>query len=129
MARPRKPTNILHLAGAFKKDPQRLAARQAEPKPAAPLGACPDWMDDTERACWQWIVDRVPAGVLGNCDDGIVELTAWLRAQFVARKADRADRALLRQCYTELGCTPSSRSRVQAKPTEDEKPKNDFAAV
>lgn len=129
MARPRKPTNILKLAGAFRKDPQRLRQREAEPKPNGPLGAPPGWLDDIERECWQWIVARIPAGVLGDSDEGALELTAWLRAQLITRKADRADRALYKAMLAELGMTPASRSKVQAKPTEDDQPKSEFAAV
>lgn len=128
MARPRKPTNILQLAGAFKKDPQRFAARSSEPKPSGPIGAAPDWLNDTERTCWQWIVDRCPAGVLSNADEGAVELAASMRAQVITRQADGEDRRLLKALYTELGMTPASRSRVSAKKSDDG-PKNDFAAI
>lgn len=128
MPRPRKPTNVLFLAGAFKKNPQRLKARQNEPQPSAPPGGPPEWFDEKERAAWQWIIDRCPPGVLGNSDDGILELAAYLRALLVTRQADSKDRVLLKGCYAELGMTPASRSKVQAKPSED-KPKNEFAAV
>ncbi|MFT5394742.1 MAG: hypothetical protein ACI8PT_004954 [Gammaproteobacteria bacterium] len=36
--RPRKPTSILELSGAFKKDLQRRAARANEPKLIAEIG-------------------------------------------------------------------------------------------
>lgn len=128
MARPRKPTNVLHLAGAFRKNPQRLAARANEPKPGAPLGDPPTWMDARERECWHWIADRCPPGVLTNADEGALELAAEMRALVVKRKADGETRRLLKALYTELGMTPASRSKVHAK-TGDDRPTNEFAAV
>jgi hypothetical protein len=129
MARPRKPTNILYLSGAFKKNPQRAEARANEPKPSAPAGDPPDWLNQSEREAWTWIVARCAPGVLGNSDDGILELTAGLRALLTQRNLDVKGRALLKACYAELGMTPASRSKVHARPGGEEKPKNAFAAV
>lgn len=144
MARPRKPTNVLHLSGAFKHNPDRLAARANEPKPSGPVGDPPDNMDVETARCWREIVAEAPPGVLTNADRGILAIAADLR-----RHAEQGDPvnvaprgaepeyeyvtdpkkiALLVRCYTELGMTPASRSKVQAKPTE-EAPINAFAAV
>src|SRR5688500_1943592 len=46
MPRPRNPTGVLQLSGAFRKDPQRLAARAHEPQFMKGLGEPPDWLDD-----------------------------------------------------------------------------------
>lgn len=129
MARPRKPTNVLMLAGAFKKNPQRLRERFAEPKPSGPIGDPPAWMNAKERQQWHDIVSECPPGVLSNADRGIVELTVTLREAVVRRRLDVKGRALLKACYAELGMTPASRSKVKTAPKDDEKPKNEFAAV
>lgn len=117
------------LAGAFKKDPQRLRERALEPKPTGPIGEAPAWMDDFERNAWVEVVEEAPPGVLTNADRGILTIVAQLRASIAQRTADTKDRALLKACYAELGMTPASRSKVKAAQQEDEKPKNEFAAV
>jgi hypothetical protein len=40
--RPRKPTNLLEMSGALKKNPKRGKAREGEPRPDASLGAPPE---------------------------------------------------------------------------------------
>lgn len=129
MGRPRKPTNVLEFTGAFDKNPQRKAARANEPTPAAAAGDAGDWMTEQEKAAYVWVKERCAPGVLGNCDEGILELTAVLRAALVARTIDAKGRAQLRLCYTDLGMTPASRSKVQGKPSDPSKPANEFAAV
>lgn len=143
MARPRKPTNVLHLAGAFRKDPQRLAARAHEPKPTGPIGEPPVGTDEQVARCWRDTISEAPPGVLTNADRGVLLLMAKLRlhaeqgdpyvtddGQVVetVRIYDTKRLTLLLRCYTELGMTPASRSKVQAK-QPDEKPANEFAAV
>jgi len=128
MARPRKPTNVLQLAGAFKKNPARGRERANEPKPNGPVGDPDAWMDETQRKCRDWIIRKCPAGVLGDCDEGILEIAAQLRAMQVNGQIDNKGLALLKACYTELGMTPASRSKVQAaKP--DAPAAGEFAAV
>lgn len=127
MPKPRKPTNLLHLTGAFARNPGRYADRVNEPKPSGPVGEPPDWFNKTQRESWFWILARCTPGTLGNSDEGILELTAVLRADVMLRKADGRTRTLLRQCYAELGMTPASRSKVPAKP--DERQPNAFTAV
>lgn len=44
--RPPKPTDLLLLTGAGRKNPKRLKAREGEPTPPGPIGAPPSkWMD------------------------------------------------------------------------------------
>lgn len=128
MPAPRKPTNILHLSGAFKKNPQRLAERALEPVPTGPIGDPPDWMEEYECAAWATFVAEAPPGVLTNADRGVLELACVLRALVKQRQADGKDRSLLKAIYAELGMTPSSRSKVKVS-HEKEAPQNAFAAV
>ena len=139
--RPRKPTNVLQLSGAFRKDPQRLAARANEPQPDGPIGEAPAYMNEDEARVWGEIIAECPTGVLTNADRGILAVTVSMRLHaeqgepFVVdgvptsvRIFDTKKIALLMRCYTELGMTPASRSKVSAKTTKVEEI-NEFAAV
>jgi phage terminase small subunit len=144
MARPRKPTGLLLLNGGLEHNKKRYADRANEPKPTGPIGEPPEGMDADVARCWREIVAESAPGVLTVSDRGILAIAADLR-----RHSERGDPvnvaergqepvyeyvtdpkkiALLVRCYTELGMTPASRSKVQAKP-QDEKPASAFAAV
>lgn len=150
MARPRKPTNILHLAGAFKKNPQRLEARAHEPKFTTGLGEAPDWLDTHAVEEWQRVTpDLEKAGVTSRVE--ATALATYCQAVSRMRKAEKeifrdgitimtesglkkhpavgiAERAavIVRAFASEFGMTPASRSKVQARPNE-QKPINEFA--
>ena len=114
--RPRKPTRVLELTGAFKKDPQRRKDREGEPEVSAPLGAPPDQLDESERARWNEIKRTAPW--LGAPDRGVVEQTCRLWTLMRSRKATTAEMKLLSTNFTLLGMTPSSRSRVKVPPAK-----------
>jgi phage terminase small subunit len=143
MARPRKPTNVLQLAGAFKKNPDRGRARANEPRPTGAIGDPPDALSEAVRKAWHDTVAEAPPGVLTNADRGILTLVAMLRDHaehgeiYITREGvvtdervwDTKKLALLKSCYTELGMTPASRSKVQIKPAEEAATVTSFAAV
>ena len=87
MARPRKPSNVLELKGAFSKNPKRGAARANEPDPVGDIGEAPAYLDENEKACWHEIVKMCHAGSLCAADALIVEhgarVLAALRAALV----------------------------------------------
>lgn len=112
MPRARKPTALLELTGAFKKNPQRKKNRIAEPKPTGELGERVERLTKLEAACWDRIVKLAPPGVLKDSDEAIVELTARLWARLKSGKAKAADATQLRTCLQQLGMTPASRSLV-----------------
>lgn len=143
MARPRKPTNILHLTGAFKKDPQRLAARINEPNLPTGLREPPEWLDTHGQEEWARIVpdlesagvtSRIEATALGcYCQavsrlrkaeaeifrDGITIMTdSGLKKHPAVSIAERAA-LIVAKFAGEFGMTPASRSRVSAKPHEE----------
>ena len=71
MARPRKPTAIMELVGAYRKNPQRRPQNEPEPRgpfPDDPPGHLPPEL----KAAWQAIVDVVPVGVLQASDIFVV---------------------------------------------------------
>jgi phage terminase small subunit len=117
MARPRKPTAVLELTGAFKKDPQRR--RENEPKPSGPLGEEPLHFDEELKAIWRELVVMVPAGVLTISDRWLVELACRTMQQVRKGTALAAERNLLLSCLSRMGLTPADRSKI-AVPKEKE---------
>lgn len=125
MARPRKPTNVLELKGAFKKDPQRAATRENEPEPQGEIGDPPNHLSVDERKCWVEIVSMCHAGTLCAADRLVVEHGA--RILWALRSAeeyvDTKLMARLEAVLGKLGLTPADRSKVQVlKPKENANP-------
>lgn len=124
MARPRKPTAALELNGAFKKNKGRT---RVDPRTTGPLGPPPSDFSPAEKDRWREIARIAPEGVLANAERGVVELCCKLWA--VLRKDGVGGRyglntgqgALLLQCFSKLGMTPSDRAKVAVSP-ETEKP-------
>lgn len=117
MARPRTPTNVLELRGAFDKDPQR---RREDPRVEAGLGEPPSYFDDGERVIWAEIAESAPEGVLSKSDRLCVEMLVPLIVRLRSREPLKAaERAFMLSTLTRMGCTPADRSRVAA-PVEKE---------
>lgn len=123
MARPRLPTEVQELKGAFRKDPQRK--RPVGAKSTAPLGAPPVHLKPDERECWLEAVHAAPGGVLTAADRWVLEVAARLMAKFRADWLTGAEFGVLSQALGKLGWTPSDRSKVQAP--DAEAPPNEFA--
>ncbi len=117
MGRKRKPTNVLRMEGAFKRNPKRGRARANEPVPDPELGAPPDYFDDAQKACWVELSGIMPPGVIAKSDRIIVEITARLLAQY--RTAEGLPAMMMRQltsALSSLGLTPADRSKVGVVP-------------
>jgi hypothetical protein len=117
MARPRKPTAELERKGAFKHDPQRRRARQNEPIPSGELGDPPYHLRIAEKRAWVELAAHAPPGVMKNSDRLLLEITCGLMAKLRDRNPMRgglkaAELALLIQCLSRMGLTPSDRSKV-----------------
>jgi hypothetical protein len=123
MARPRTPTEVLELRGAFKRNPKRT--RDVGAKADRGLGHAPIHLTDTEVECWREIVGNCAGGVLTSADRIIVEMAARLVSRFRADWLTGAEMSTLKSCLTELGWTPASRSKVAA-PKKDDVP-SEFA--
>ncbi len=120
MPRPRKPTAVLELTGAFRKDPQRKRARSAEPVPTGEIGDAPVHFDAQLAAIWYEVISLIPAGVPTAADRIIVELTCSLVHGLRNGTSERGDKALLRSCLASLGMTPAERSKISVpKKTEE----------
>jgi len=118
MARPRKPTALLELTGAFAKDPQRR--RPDEPKPNGPLGQPPPAFDNEPglTAIWHELAAMVPANVLATSDHWLVELACRTMQKVRKDTALASERNLLLSCLSRMGLTPSDRSKI-AVPQEE----------
>lgn len=117
MPRPRKPTNVLQLAGAFKHDPARGRARINEPEPDGDIGDPPEHLTPEESLCWLELVGLSHEGVLCRADRAFVEYGARVWAQL--RTQNDFDPKLgirFEAVCTKLGMTPADRSRVQMTP-------------
>lgn len=122
MARPRTPTKVLKLRGAFRNHPKREKERAGEPEPIGPLGDAPDCFDEAHIARWYEIASWCPW--LADADRVIVEATCrlWVKMRNIELKS--SDWGLLTTNLSKLGMTPTDRSRVKV-PTRAPK-KNAF---
>lgn len=112
MARPRKPTAALELKGAFKKDPQRKAARKSEPHPTGPVGVPPAAFDADECRLWNEL-----AGYgfwLTDADRLMLEIAVKLMVLFRKNALDGGGISKLIGALAKLGFSPTDRSKVQA---------------
>jgi hypothetical protein len=127
MARPRKPSNILELNGAFKRNPSRGKARENEPKPEGEIGDPPDHLPADVAGCWREIVGISHPGVLCKADRLIVEHAARILA--LQRERNWTDRALLTRFEAvlgKLGMSPADRSKVAVIKPGGENPYAEF---
>jgi hypothetical protein len=127
MARPRTPTNVLEMRGAYKKNPQRK--REDEPEVATGLGPAPDYFSPEQADAWNVITSQCHAGVLCHADGIAVEIAAVLLANFRANPVDMpaAKLARLDSLLARFGMTPSDRSKVAG--AKKEEPANPFAKL
>ena len=114
--RPRTPSNILQLRGAFKKDPKRGRERENEPEPKAGIGPAPAHFHEDEVLAWDYLVGIAPIGVLGDSDRAYLEIAAELFALKRRIGIEAMDSAKLNRLETmlsKLGLNPSDRSHVK----------------
>lgn len=131
MGRSLKPSNVLELSGAFRKNPSRKRARAAEPRIKASLGEPPaEWVEGAlhNARCagllraWNEIVDQDPGHVLNIAHRTLVEISAELkykirRASMGYGKATSGDYAQLASNLAKMGMTPVDSPRVAASVT------------
>jgi len=125
MAPPRKPTNILALNGAFKRNPKRGAAREHEPVPVGEIGDAPAHLNESEKTCWADIVGMCHEGSLCAADSLVIEHGARILSALRSGEDYSDVRLMVRfECVLgKLGLTPADRSRVQiVKPKETVNP-------
>ncbi len=126
MARPRKPTNVLELTGAFKKNPQR---KREDAETAGALSAPPAHINGAVLHAWNEIAQYAPRDVLTESDRLSLELAANLLAQFRNDPTEFPSSKLVRleALLGKFGMTPADRAKVGGK---KEAPKgNAFASL
>lgn len=129
MAPPRKPTNVLALNGAFKRNPKRGAARSNEPLPEGTIGEVPARLNESEQACWRDIVAMCHEGSLCNADRLIVEHAARILSALRASSEYVDTKLMVRlECVLgKLGLSPADRSRISIKPKATANPYAKFS--
>jgi hypothetical protein len=129
MGRPRKPTNVLELTGAFRKNPARAAERDDEPAADVPIGPAPPHFDALQVEAYDELVRRAHRGVLCDSDGVAVEVGAVLLARLRKAPDDftAGEFGRLQAILGTLGMTPADRSKVSAiKPREKANPYSEF---
>lgn len=147
--RPRKPTAVKKLQGTL----QKCRTNPAEPTPQNDLKAMtpPEYLTDSAKEIWAFALSQAPEGMLSTLDFGIFSEWAVVYDQFLTisesikkggtlrRETDgelvpspllsklHSTITLLRGLQSDLGFTPSSRSRVVSFGKESEKTGNKFA--
>ena len=113
MARPRTPSNILKLRGAFETHPERT--REDAPGSAPFSLEPPQHLPQECVRAWRYIAERLPKVVLYSADELAVEVAArqltiyWLTGDKDAEKA-------LRHWLAKLGFSPVDRTRLTPAP-------------
>lgn len=114
MARPRTPSNVLQMRGAFDKNPKRGREREGEPEPNGEIGDPPASLSKEAKECWFEIEGLLAPGVLCRSDRLALEMAASLLAQM--REMHWIVPAAMLTRYETLigkfGMTPSDRSKV-----------------
>lgn len=153
--RPSKPTALHKLHGTARADRN---SRPDEPQPVGELRDPPDWLNESQRAGWQYAIEHSPPGLLKMLDRGALAL--WVEAEDRHRIAsmtqsllnknstapflikgpdgmmmspyvdiiDRAAKIMFR-AIQELGFSPASRPRIHVAPAASNEPKNPWAAL
>ncbi len=118
MARPRTPTKVLKLRGAFEKDPKRGKARENEPPPGGPLGPPPKEFDEAHQARWNEITEWCPWLEASHRFqvEAVCRLIVRMRNEFKS-----ADVGILTAALSKLGMNPVDRSKVQMPRAEEKK--------
>ena len=147
--RPRKPTAVKRLQGTL----QKCRTNPAEPTPPNDLKAMtpPEYLTDSAKDIWAFALSQAPEGMLSTLDFGIFSEWAVVYDQFLTisesikkggtlrRETDgelvaspllsklHSTITLLRGLQSDLGFTPSSRSRVVSFGKDTEKTGNKFS--
>ena len=124
MSRPRKPTVVHELSGAFRKNPDRARARVNEPQPRAGIGPPPSHLGEDEQRAWDEIVGILPGGVAFNSDRLALEMTAVLLVRFRRDQSEMSAAlfARLEGLLGRFGLTPADRSKIVVPDREAKNP-------
>ena len=128
MPNPGKSLAELKKTGTYQKHPARYRAKVEAAEGFVPLGDPPAHLDAHEKAAWDEIRRKAPAGTLAESDFILAELAARLLAK---SRHDRAnftptDSRTLQGIANDLGMSPLKRGKVTP---HKEKPESRFATL
>lgn len=129
-----KPTDLKVVQGTFTKKDERR--RNREPVVSKNLDQPPEWFTESQKSSWDYAILNAPAGLLKRLDKSV--LTAWVVAEDLHRFASKqlqtegvvfvspkgyqiqspyvgilnTQAAMMMKCASEMGFTPTSRSRI-----------------
>jgi hypothetical protein len=124
MGRPRKPTSILELTGAFEKNPNRAILRVNEPIPSNDVGDPPPYFNEYLTSIWNEIIENAAPGVIKRSDRLVIEAWCQIIAYIRCGIAQAPTFAQHKAYAQQFGMTPAARSLVQV-PQDDNG--NEFA--
>jgi phage terminase small subunit len=116
MPKPRTPTKLLQLKGAFKVHPERKVEREGEPEGDGLPGDPPDTLTPAEQAAWREIVSLAYPGTLSSGDRLALEYGATLLV-YLRQERYMVPAPLLGRWeafLAKFGMTPADRSRVKS---------------
>jgi hypothetical protein len=110
MARPRKPTALLELRGAFKHDPKRKKTRQNEPLVTTPLPDPPENLRPDISEAWRQM--KVRGYRLTSADKFLVEIAATLTARYRLGELNHGHVSVMIGLLGKLGFSPRERGAL-----------------
>ena len=118
MPTPRMPRAKAKALGVDIKNPKRFEQTSA-PDGGGCLGEPSEWMGGEQRVVWKMFKDEVPW--LVESDRTIVEIACTIRAKLYSGE-DVGISALnqLRLCLSQMGATPSDRSKIRMPEGDDD---------
>lgn len=108
MPRPRTPSNILELRGAYKLNPQR---RRVDLEGVGDLPAPPSCFTDDEREAWETLAAIAPPGTLTGSDGPSLAAMAILYARMLQTRSVK-DIAELRAWVGQYGFSAAGRAKL-----------------
>jgi hypothetical protein len=110
MGRPRTPTALLQLRGAFINHPSRLRARKNEPLVATALPDPPPSLPKPVKSAWLEMRER--GFWLTSADRFLVEIAATLMAAYRSHKLKSGDVSQLISSLGKIGFSPKERGSM-----------------
>jgi hypothetical protein len=110
MGRPRTPTAVLKLRGAFINHPSRGRDREFEPRIATGLPAPPPYLDSGTGRMWLEMKSR--GYWLTSADRFLVEIAAVLMARYRIGELNSGDVSMLINLLGKIGFSPGERAKM-----------------
>jgi hypothetical protein len=115
MVRPRTPTAVLELRGAFKNHPSRLKDRKFEPRVSTVIPDAPKYLTAATTLAWLEMKSRVYG--LTSADRFLVEIAAKQMARYRADELKSGDVSLLIGLLGKIGFSPGERGKMNLPTT------------